>query len=48
MVQESLIKKLLDRRVPQIFGSYFVAATNLIFIEIIYPINILIEYLKNG
>ena len=34
MVQESFIKKLLDRRVPQILGSYLVAATSLVlFVE---------------
>ena len=31
---ESFIKKLLDRRVPQILGSYLVAATSLVlFVE---------------
>ena len=34
MSQESFIKKLLDRRVPQILGSYVVAATSLVlFVE---------------
>ena len=34
MVLESFIKKLLDRRVPQILGSYLVAATSLVlFVE---------------
>ena len=34
MAQESFIKKLLDRRVPQILGSYLVAATSLVlFVE---------------
>ena len=34
MAQESFIKKLLDRRVPQILGSYVVAATSLVlFVE---------------
>ena len=48
MPQESFIKKLLDRRVPHILGSYLVAATSLVLFEIINPINILIEYWKNG
>ena len=30
MVQESFIKKLLDRRDPQIIGSYIIAATSLV------------------
>ena len=34
MPKESFIKKLLDRRVPQILGSYLVAATSLVlFVE---------------
>ena len=34
MPKQSLIKKLLERRIPQILGSYLVAGTSLIlFIE---------------
>ena len=31
MVRKSLLKELINRRVPQIIGSYFVAGTSLIF-----------------
>ena len=31
MVRKSLLKELLNRRVPQIMGSYFIAGTSLIF-----------------
>ena len=31
MPKQSLIKKLLERRVPQIIGSYFIAGTSAIF-----------------
>ena len=30
-MKKSFVKQLLDRRVPQILGSYFVGATTLIF-----------------
>jgi len=49
MAQEFFIKKLLDRRVPQILGSYLVASTSLVlFVEIMNHINILMEYWHYG
>ena len=49
MPQEFFIKKLLDRRVPQILGSYLVVTTSLVlFVKIINHTNILVEYWYNG
>ena len=30
-MKKSFLKELLDRRIPQILGSYFIGATTLIF-----------------
>ena len=49
MPQEFFIKKLLDRRVPQLLGSYLIAGTSLVlFVEITNHINILVEYWHYG